>query len=120
MTTEILIDNDSVILDTETIYNGSSDNIPDNEKLVRKALGLPITKQLVYYPNKRDPASVVDVVNYRIASIVNGNFNDWYVIEITTKDSERTLIHNSYLVEMQKPSFVSDMNAQSKKYASKD
>ena len=119
MNIEIQLDNDTVFLDTDKEYSGADvDNIPEEEKaeekLVRKALGLPITKQLVYYPNKRDASSVVNVVSYRV-NRVYGESDKWYVIVITTETKQEVSIHSSYLGEMQKPSFVYDMEAQSKK-----
>ena len=45
MKVEIVLQNDTVILDTDKVYSGADvDHIPEDEKIVRKALGLPITK----------------------------------------------------------------------------
>ena len=66
----------------------------------------------MYYPNKRDASSVVNVANYRIKKVY-GDPEHWYVISITTENNQQVNIHSSYLGEMQKPSFVYDMEAQS-------
>ncbi len=83
----------------------------EDEKVIRKTIGLPITKQLVYYPDKRDEKSVVDIEKYQIVEI-HKETSTWYLIEITTKTGLVVRLHSSYLIEMQKPSFIADMVAQ--------
>lgn len=98
------------VLDTEEIYTGQEK--PDaDEKLVRKAIGLLVTKQLVYYPDKRDGQSKVNITSYRILEMYDTS-EPWYLIEITTETGQTVKIHSAYLSEMQKPSFIEDMAAQ--------
>ena len=95
-----------VLLDTEKTYLGRA---PENdaEKDIRRALNLPITKQLVYYPNKRKNDSV-RIETYRISEM----YSDWWTITIHLENGDDVNIHNLYLKEMQSPTFVSDMQKQ--------
>ena len=81
------------------------------ERLVRKALGLPVTKQLVYYPDKKDKASAVKVTVYQLIEMY-AITDRWYTVELILDNGNRVRIHSDYLVEMQKPSFVADMAKQ--------
>lgn len=110
MTQEVKIKEGVVVLDTESVYSGS-DNIDDSEKLVRKAVGLPVTKQLIYYKDKTDAESAVNLKKYQIITMYDIT-ERWYTIEITLEDDTSVRIHSGYLIEMQKPSFVADMTAQ--------
>lgn len=110
MTQEVQLGKDSVVLDTEMTYSGA-ENPSDEEKLVRKAVGLPVKKQLVYYKDKRSSDSVVSVSSYQLVEMFNIT-ERWYVVEVTLADGAKTRIHSSYLAEMQKPSFIADMAAQ--------
>ena len=94
-------------LDTNSLYSGI-DNPNDNEKAVRKAISLPVTKQLVYYNDKTDFNSIVNVVTYQLIEM----YDNWYTIEITTEDGAKHKLHSGYLCEMQKPSFIVDMAKQ--------
>lgn len=107
---EIQIDKDKVILDSEIIYSGK-ENPSAEEKLVRKAIGLPITKQLIYYVDKRDSKSAVNVMQYQLVEMYNIT-ERWYTIEITAETGIVIRIHSLHLIEMQKPSFVTDMAKQ--------
>lgn len=109
MTQEIKIGNDIVILDSERHYSGI-DNPNDDEKLVRKAIGFPVKKQLVYYRDKLDQTSVVNIKEYQLVEMYNIT-ERWYTVEITTEQGEVVRIHSAYLIEMQKPSFVADMSS---------
>ena len=111
MTQEVRLEKEKVVLDSEKMYSGM-ENPNAGEKLVRKAIGLPVKKQLVYYKDKADENSVVNVTNYRIEEMYDGS-DRWYTIEITTAEGDVKRIHSAYLAEMQKPSFVADMAAQS-------
>lgn len=110
MTQEVKIKEGIVILNTESVYSGS-DFLNEEEKLVRKAIGLPVTKQLVYYKNKTDAESVVNVKRYQLIEMFDIT-EKWYTVEITLEDATLVCIHSWYLIEMQKPSFISDMAAQ--------
>ena len=107
MTREVKVGNETVVLDSEALYSGAADP-GDQEKQVRKAIGLPVKKGLVYYKNKRDTESTVPVRTYRLIEM----YDSWYTVEITLEDDKVGRIHSSYLIEMQKPSFVADMAAQ--------
>ncbi len=110
MIQEVQLDKEIIILDSEKIYSGE-DNLSDDEKLVRKAIGLPVKKQLVYYKDKCDVCSVAPIKEYQLVEMFNLT-NRWYTVEITLEDDTRVRIHSSFLVEMQKPSFVADMTTQ--------
>lgn len=110
MTQEVQLGKDSVVLDTEMTYSGA-ENPSDEEKLVRKAVGLPVKKQLVYYKDKQRSDSVVSVSSYQLIEMFNIT-ERWYVVEVTLEDGTKARIHSSYLAEMQKPSFIADMAAQ--------
>ena len=76
----------------------------------RKRLGLPVTKQLVYYKDKRDVQSKVNVVSFFEVE----RFPTWSLIRLQLADESETDIHSSYFVEMQSPSFIRDMEEQEK------
>ena len=95
-----------VLLDTEKTYLGKAPE-DDFEKDVRRALSLPITKQLVYYPNKNEN-STINIETYKIAEV----FSNWWTITIHLENGDDVKIHNLYLKEMQSPTFVSDMQKQ--------
>jgi len=110
MTWEIQIGKEFVVLDSDKIYSGKANPIQE-EKLIRKAVGLPVTKQLVYYKDKHDPSSVVFVHDYRIIDTYQIT-ERWFVIEIYTEEAIKVRLHSVFFAEMQKPSFVADMIAQ--------
>ena len=104
MQKDIIISGNTVTIDTDTSYSGAAE-LRDAEKLVRKVVGLPVTKQLVYYT---DSNKAVPISNYSIKEFFDG----WFVIEITLTNGDTHNIHSTYLAEMQKPSFVADMARQ--------
>ena len=111
MTQEIVIKGKKAILETDVYYSGDS-GITDKEKLIRKALKLPVTKKLVYYRNKHDTSSVVYVSNYKIIEMYNISY-PWYTLEIRFRDTEDTVkIHSSFFVDMQDPKFVEKFKKQ--------
>ncbi|MBR6951641.1 MAG: hypothetical protein IKH56_07915 [Oscillospiraceae bacterium] len=109
MVQEVILkkENKTVLLETDKYYSGN-ENPDDQEKLVRKTLGLPTTKSLVFYSDKTRPSSMVQINKYQIVEMFN-NIDRWYTIEIETIDGQREKIHSMYLAEMQKPSFIADM-----------
>ena len=109
MTQEVQIEKDVVLLDSTKMYTGAK-KPKDDEKLVRKAIGLPIKKQLIYYRDKRNPESVISVKGYQVVEMFDIT-ERWYTLEITLSDDTKVRIHSSYFVEMQKPSFIEDMAA---------
>lgn len=110
MTQSVLVGKDTIILNSDTVYTGM-ENPQNDEKLVRKAVGLPVKKQLIYYKNTHDSESSVNVISYKLAEMYNIT-DRWYTMEITLDDGSKVRIHSSYLAEMQKPSFIADMAAQ--------
>ena len=111
MTQTVSLGKSSVTLETGIFYSGA-ENSSDQEKLVRKAIGLPQKKQLIYYPNKNDQASAVKVIRYQILEMYEIT-ERWYTLEIETEDDRTVRIHSSFLADMQKPSFIADMKVQS-------
>ena len=98
-------------MEMEQVYSGSpSEN--EAEKSIRRELGLPVTKQLIYYLDKSDPNSFVDVENFKIIESFEITAK-WYMLDVTIKTGDIIRIHSSHFSEMQKPSFVADMAAQS-------
>lgn len=95
-----------VALDTEKTYYGKAPE-DDFEKDIRRALNLPITKQLVYYPDKNENITV-NIETYKISEV----FSDWWTITIHLENGDDVNIHNLYLKEMQSPTFISDMQKQ--------
>lgn len=94
------------MFDTDLIYSGRKP-IEENEKDARRALNLPVTKQLVYYPNI-NKNQTIDVIEYSIAEI----YDDWYTVKIKLADGLEKMIHSAYMKEMQSSSFVADMKKQ--------
>ncbi len=97
-----------VSLNTDILYSGS-DAINDYEKSVRKLLGLPLTKQLVYYADKTNDKSVIEIKEFKIAEIYTKT-NIWCTLELVIDGiGQKINIHSDFFAEMQKPSFISDM-----------
>ncbi|MBP5414396.1 MAG: hypothetical protein ILN61_04025 [Lachnospiraceae bacterium] len=74
---------------------------------LRKQLGLPLTKELVYYPPRYEdkthsPIAVDDVKVVR-------EFPSYYTLEITLKDCTKKIVHSKYFASMQSPHFLDDM-----------
>ena len=110
MTQEVQVEKEIVILDSDRVYSGGKDPL-EEEKLVRKAVGLPVKKQLIYYTDAHDGNSAVNVEKYQLVEMYNIN-DRWYTVEITLADDTKARIHSRFLAEMQKPSFISDMETQ--------
>ena len=110
MTLEIKLPKETVVLDSEKNYSGGQD-INDGEKSIRRALGLPIKKALVFYTDKRNADSVVPVETYRLVEMYTIT-DPWFTVEVKLKDGSLERIHSLHFIEMQKPSFVADMLAQ--------
>ena len=110
MRQEERVKDEAVIPDTEKAYSGMED--PEKEeRTVRKALGLPAKKQLVFYKEKRNAESAVNVREYRILK-THSAAELWYTVEVTLEDGSRIRIHSDHFAEMQKPGFAEDMAAQ--------
>ena len=95
-----------VDIDFSKEYTGSND-VPDDEKPVRRFLKLPVTKQLVFY-KYRDGSEVTSVKCFRVAECFDIT-DIWFTLEVFTESGVIYCVHSSYFSEMQKPSFVDDM-----------
>lgn len=113
MIKDVKVDGEIITLDSEVLYSGM-EYPQGEERLVRKAIGLPVTKQLIFYKNKLYTESVTDILTYRIVRMFDIS-DRWYTIEVNTADGNTARIHSSFLIEMQKPSFVADMKEQAEK-----
>ena len=110
MTRAIELKEKTILLDTEIEYTGG---IPetDEEKDIRRALGLPIKKGLVYYKNSSDERSRTSIKKYQISEMYDITY-PWYTFHITLQDDTEVNIHSDFLKDMQKPGFVSEIKAQ--------
>ena len=106
----VKVGSEVIVLDSEIKYTGK-DNPSEEEKMVRKAVGLPVKKQLIYYTNKHDANSAVNVMQYQLIEMYDIT-ERWYTVEITLDNGTSVKIHSGYLAEMQKPSFIADIAAQ--------
>ena len=106
MQKSFIVSGNEIAIDSETTYSGEAE-LSSMERLVRKAVGLPVTKQIVFFTDEKTN-SAVPVLNYQVKEF----FNEWCIIEVTLANGETRSIHSSYLAEMQKPSFVTDMARQ--------
>ena len=111
MTQEVVIDDKKILLESDIYYTGDND-LDEKEKGIRKALRLPVTKNLVYYRNKHEQSSAVFVSKYKIIEMYDISY-PWYTLEICLADDGSTVrIHHLFFSEMQKPSFIEDMKKQ--------
>ena len=112
MEMELQVKKDKIIVESDKYYTGSTEPAND-EKLVRKALSLPVKKELVYYRDKNDASSKVTVEKFKITEMYNFT-TPWFTLEIAPADGGCVRIHSFYFAEMQKPSFIEDMKKQEK------
>lgn len=110
MTQEIKIKDKTLLLDTETSYTGYVPETED-ERDIRRALGLPVKKILIYYSNTHDLDSKIRISSYRITEIYNIT-SLWFTIEIILENGGIEKIHSDFLKDMQKPDFISEINKQ--------
>ena len=112
MTQEVLVGEDKILLDSAIRYSGTAIDKKDNAgKLIRKAIGLPVAKPLVYYKDKRDASSVVAIKSYQLVEMFDVT-EKWYTVEASLEDDSIIRIMSWHLIEMQKPSFITDMAVQ--------
>ncbi len=81
-----------------------SDDPNEEEKLFRKALSLPIKKQIIYYKNKNTPSSAIKVVSIHVLEVFEVT-DKWYLCELSLCDESPIRIHSAFLAEMQKQDF---------------
>lgn len=68
------------------------------ERTMRKQLGLPITKQLVYYDNDFNKYNIISYSVYE-------NHDSYDTIEIKLENKKKIKIHEAFLREMQLPHY---------------
>lgn len=81
----------------------------DNDtKELRKEIGLPVTKGLIYwYKSETHVWKQTTVTNYEVVETYEPSESKSIVI--TLEDGKRIRILGDYLADMQKPSFLSDI-----------
>lgn len=74
---------------------------------LRRKLGLPLTKDLVYYKQATDKSwQVLDVIGISISQEYSAGFS----LCLTLFDNEKVNIHSDFFVQMQKKNFVTDIS----------
>ena len=68
------------------------------EKTIRKQLGLPVTKQLVYYDLDKNK---YNIISYAVCE----SHESYDTLEIRLENNKKVKIHEAYLREMQRPDF---------------
>ena len=96
--------------DTQTIFSGLEKPY-GKDKVMRKVIGLPMTKQLVYFSDIRDAKSVKNVNKYRVVKLYEIS-DRWATLEIELDSGEKVLINSMYLMDMQKSGFIDEMRNQ--------
>ena len=91
-----------VVIETGVLYSGKP-NPPLEEKVIRKALDLPLMKQLVFYTTSGERLNITD---FEIEDYYD-EFDLWFEIRIYMPGQDRdVLIHSNYLAQMQNPHFI--------------
>lgn len=89
-----------------TIYGGEPD---DDQYLLRKLLGLPVKKPIVYKTRKNgNDWDTVSVKGYSITETF-GITEIWSTVRLIFDDEPDILIHSGYLADMQTPGFEKKM-----------
>lgn len=96
MTLEIKLPKETVMLDSEETYSGGKD-LDDRQKSVRRAVGLPITKELVFYTGKSNADSVVSIDTYRLVEMYTIT-DPWFTVEVKLKNGSMERIHSLHLI----------------------
>ena len=99
-------------LDSDILFSGEKEYLYE-ERAYRKLFRLPLTKQLVYYTNKSDYRSAVNVNSFRIVQAYNKT-SLWCTMQLFCEDGRQVLIHSRYFAHMQEPSFISDLREMEK------
>lgn len=82
----------------------------DNRKELRKLIGLPKTKPLVYYSDKHDASSKTEVVDFWVEKVFDEDENNvWYGVTVLLPDGTEKRLHSAYFAMMQKKSFIQDV-----------
>lgn len=85
-------------------FNALNEN---DTKELRKELGLPITKQLVYWKKQNLEWVSFNVLDYEVVEVYEPSHSS--SLMITIDNGEKIRILGDFFADMQKPSFVSDM-----------
>lgn len=86
----------------------------NDTKELRKALGLPVTKGLVYWLQERPGCwKQLSVADYEIAAVYEPSGSR--SVRITLEDGRQVRILGDFLADMQKPSFLSDVGGKTEK-----
>ena len=79
-------------------------------KELREILKLPKTKPLVYYSDKHDASSKVEISSYWVERMFDEDEdNIWYGIVVVLPDGTEKRLHSAYFAMMQKKSFIQDI-----------
>jgi len=89
-----------------SVYSGEPD---DNQYLLRKLLGLPVKKALVYKTKKEGGEwDTTDVKEFSVTETY-GITEIWSTVRLIFADRPDVLIHSGYLADMQTPGFEKKM-----------
>ena len=96
-----------ITIEVGTEGAGAAAALTEEELDVRRFMGLPTTKDLIYYPSSREDKSIP--VDRFVVDQVFTITDPWFSLVLYM--GEKTVkIHHKYFVEMQSPTFISDMN----------
>ena len=99
-----------IIIEVGTSGPGSAKSLSADEIDLRRFLGLPIKKDLFYYPSSREDIKR-SVDKFEIDEIYTIT-EPWFTLTLYM-GNDTVKIHHSYFAEMQSPTFVSDMQKMS-------
>lgn len=96
-----------VRIETGMEFSGSASALTDAELDARRLFGLPTTKDLVYYPSTREDNRIS--VDKFIVDQIFSISEPWFSLMLCMGE-DTVKIHHRFFVEMQSPTFISDMN----------
>lgn len=77
----------------------------DEETQIRRYFKFPLTKPMVYYPDKEDAASKKVIRTFEFTELYD--FSDvWCTVRLVLVDGCEAMIHTMFLAEMQKADFI--------------
>lgn len=83
----------------------------EEERKIRRAFNLPVTKQLVYYINRHNQEGRREVKEFSVVECFTATYT-WYTLEVIMTTGEKRKVHSDFFKEMQSPTFISDMEKQ--------
>ena len=89
-------------MESETIFLNETDT-----KELRKELGLPLTKRLIYWNKNEGLWEKCNLTDYEILETLQPS--ESCIIKITLESGKQVNILSEYLSEMQKTSFLKDI-----------